>query len=342
MDKDNKMRKILVTGGAGFIGTNLVLNLLMDGENKVVILDNLSRKGTEKNLELLFSRGFKNLQFVRGDIRDYRLVKKLTEKTNAIFHLAAQVAVTTSVEYPLDDFEVNALGTLYLLESCRKNAKNALFLYASTNKVYGSLSHLKLRSFKTRYMLLDRANGIDENEPLDFFSPYGCSKGAGDQYVRDYSRIYQMKTVVFRQSCIYGQYQHGNVDQGWVVHFIKKAMKGEKITIYGDGKQVRDILHVNDLIDAYVRVLNNKNKAAGKVFNIGGGIKNTFSLLELINYLERLLGREIKYEFGCWRPGDQKVFISNNRLFERTTGWKPRIGKEKGIRMLVEWLSKEA
>ncbi|MCM8789325.1 MAG: GDP-mannose 4,6-dehydratase, partial [Candidatus Omnitrophica bacterium] len=233
------MKKILVTGGAGFIGTNLVLNLLRNDENNVVILDNLSRTGTEKNIKLLLDRGLKNLQFVKGDIRNYHLVKKLTEGTNAVFHLAAQVAVTTSVEDPLNDFEVNALGTLYLLESCRKNAKDALFLYASTNKVYGSLSHLKIRKLKTRYIVVDRHTGIDENEPLDFYSPYGCSKGTGDQYVRDYSRIYQMKTVVLRQSCIYGQYQHGNADQGWVVHFLQKAMAGGEITIYGDGKQVR-------------------------------------------------------------------------------------------------------
>ncbi|MCM8822295.1 MAG: GDP-mannose 4,6-dehydratase [Candidatus Omnitrophica bacterium] len=332
------MKKILVTGGAGFIGTNLVLNLLQNDENKVVILDNLVRKGTEENLKLLLDRGFKNLQFVKGDVRDYKLVKKLTEKTSAVFHLAAQVAVTTSVEDPLSDFEINALGTLYLLESCRKNARDALFLYASTNKVYGSLSHLKLRKLKKRYMLVDRDDGIDENQPLDFHSPYGCSKGAGDQYVRDYSRIYQMKTVVLRQSCVYGQYQHGNADQGWVVHFIHKAMKGEKITIYGDGKQVRDILYVNDLIDAYMKLLKNKEQCSGSVFNIGGGKENSFSLLELIDFLSKELKRNIRYEFLPWRPGDQRVFISKNNYLERTTGWKPRTGKIQGIRKLIEWL----
>ncbi len=332
------MNKILVTGGAGFIGTNLVLNLVRDKDNQVIVLDNLSRKGTEKNLKYLLDMNCKNLQFINGDVRNYPLLKKITKGLNAVFHLAAQVAVTCSVENPAEDFEINALGTFYLLEACRKNSKNALFLYASTNKVYGELSHLKLKELKTRYILSDKRNGIDESEPLDFYSPYGCSKGSGDQYVKDYSRIYKMNTVVFRQSCIYGQFQHGNVDQGWVVHFITRALEGKRITIYGNGKQVRDILHVDDLVAAYMKVLQNKEKCSGKVFNIGGGINNSFSLLELVNYLETLIGVKIKYEFNSWRPGDQKVFISDNTMFNKITGWKPSIGKEQGIRKLVRWL----
>ncbi|MCM8816739.1 MAG: GDP-mannose 4,6-dehydratase [Candidatus Omnitrophica bacterium] len=332
------MKKILITGGAGFIGTNLALRLLQDKKNVVIILDNLSRAGSEINLKFLLSRNFENLKFINGDIRDYRLLRKVTKGIDCVFHLAAQVAVTSSIKNPVEDFEINAMGTLYLLEACRKNVKDALFLYASTNKVYGSLSHLKVRQLKTRYTLVDRIGGIDESETLDFHSPYGCSKGAGDQYVRDFSRIYNMNTVVFRQSCIYGQYQHGNVDQGWVVHFVKKALDGKKITIYGDGKQVRDILHVDDLIDAYLKILENKDRCAGKIFNVGGGMKNTFSLLELIDYLEYLLGRKIEYRFESWRPGDQKVFISNNKRLEMLIDWRPKINKQEGIKRLVEWV----
>lgn len=334
------MKKILVTGGAGFIGTNLVLSLLQDRKTSVIILDNLSRAGSEQNLTFLLDRHFENLQFIKGDVRNFGLLKEITKGVNCIFHLAAQVAVTGSIENPLEDFEVNAMGTLYLLEACRKSAKDALFLYASTNKVYGSLSHLKLKQLKTRYVFVNRHNGIDENEILDFHSPYGCSKGTGDQYVRDYSRIYNMNTVVFRQSCIYGQYQHGNVDQGWVLHFIRKAMADEEITIYGDGKQVRDILYVDDLIKAYLKVMENKEHCTGEIFNVGGGVNNTFSLIELIEYLQKLIGKEIKYAFDIWRPGDQKVFISDTRKLEALIGWKPRITKEKGIKKLVEWLRK--
>lgn len=334
------MKKIFITGGAGFIGTNLALELLKNKENYVVIYDNLSRKGTEKNLQYLQEQKFENFEFIKGDIRDYKKLKEIVKDFDIIFHLASQVAVTKSVEDPFEDFEINALGTLYLLETIRKNCPSAILIYSSTNKVYGELSHLKLREGKKRYYLIDKKNGIDEKESLDFHSPYGCSKGTADQYVRDYYRIYRIKTVVFRQSCIAGPFQYGNEDQGWVAHFIIKAIKGEKINIYGNGKQVRDILFISDLINAYQLSLKNIEKCQGEIFNIGGGVKNTFSLLELIEFLEKKLNKKIEYEFFDWRPGDQKVFISNNKKFEKYTGWKVKINKKEGIEKLINWVKK--
>ncbi|MCM8809919.1 MAG: GDP-mannose 4,6-dehydratase, partial [Candidatus Omnitrophica bacterium] len=222
----------------------------------------------------------------------------------------------------------------------RENCPSAILIFSSTNKVYGELSHLKIKEGKKRYYLIDKKNGIDENLLLDFHSPYGCSKGTADQYIRDYFRIYQLKTVVFRQSCIYGPFQRGNEDQGWVAHFIIKAFLNEKINIYGDGKQVRDILFISDLINAYKLAVKNIEKCKGEIFNIGGGKENTFSLLELIEFLEKKLNKKIEYEFFDWRPGDQKVFISNNRKFEKLTGWKIKISKEKGIEKLIKWIEK--
>ncbi|MGB9642089.1 MAG: GDP-mannose 4,6-dehydratase [Candidatus Ratteibacteria bacterium] len=332
------MGKILITGGAGFIGTNLALDLVRDPRNHVMIFDNLARPGVEKNLRFLLSQGYKNLEFIKGDIRNYKLVKEITRGVKSIFHLAAQVAVTSSVHDPIYDFQVNVMGTLFLLEACKQNSRNTMFLYASTNKVYGDLSHLKIKETKTRYKLVQRPDGISENELLDFHSPYGCSKGAADQYVRDYFRIYGMKTVVFRQSCIYGPYQHGNVDQGWVVHFILQNLACNPVTIYGDGKQVRDILHVQDLIDAYKKVIHMPDQCAGKIFNIGGGTKNSFSLLELISLIEKITGKKMKYSFDNWRPGDQKVFISENKKIKREINWKPQISGKKGIKELIEWI----
>ncbi|MCM8767184.1 MAG: GDP-mannose 4,6-dehydratase [Candidatus Omnitrophica bacterium] len=334
------MKKILITGGAGFIGVNLALDLLKDKENFVVIYDNLSRNGVERNLEYLISLKLKNFEFIKGDIRDYKKLKEVVNGYDEIYHLAAQVAVTKSVENPIEDFEINATGTLFLLEAVRENCPSAILIFSSTNKVYGELSHLKIKEGKKRYYLIDKKNGIDENLLLDFHSPYGCSKGTADQYIRDYFRIYQLKTVVFRQSCIYGPFQRGNEDQGWVAHFIIKAFLNEKINIYGDGKQVRDILFISDLINAYKLAVKNIEKCKGEIFNIGGGKENTFSLLELIEFLEKKLNKKIEYEFFDWRPGDQKVFISNNRKFEKLTGWKIKISKEKGIEKLIKWIEK--
>lgn len=331
------MKKILITGGAGFIGINLAHYLLKDKNNFVVIYDNLSRKGAEKNIQWLSSLRFKNLEFIKGDIRDYKKLKKTVKEYSNIYHLAAQVAVTKSVEYPIEDFEINAQGTLYLLEAVRKNSPGAIFIFSSTNKVYGELLHLKLKEIGTRYSLIGKS-GIDENENLDFHSPYGNSKGAADQYVRDYYRIYGLKTVVFRQSCIFGPHQHGNTDQGWVVHFIIKALKNKPLTIYGDGKQVRDILEVSDLINGYILTIKNIENTKGKIYNIGGGQSNTFSLLEFLDFLEKHLRKNIKYKVSDWRPGDQKIFISNNNNLKKELGWSPKISKEQGVKNLIEWI----
>ncbi len=334
------MKKILITGGAGFIGVNLAYNLLRNKNNFVVIYDNLSRKGVENNLNWLLSFKFPNLKFVKGDIRDYKKLKEIVKNFDEIFHLAAQVAVTTSVENPLEDFEINALGTLYLLEAVRENCQEAKIVFSSTNKVYGELSHLKLKEGKKRYYLVEKRNGIDESVNLDFHSPYGCSKGTADQYVRDFYRIYGIKTIVFRQSCIYGPQQFGNEDQGWVAHFVIKAILDEKINIYGDGKQVRDILEVSDLISAYKLAMKKINKTKGQIYNIGGGKENTFSLLELIGYLEKKLNKKISLDFYDWRPGDQKVFISNNKKLIKDTGWSIKTDKFKGVDKLISWVEK--
>ncbi len=331
------MKKILITGGAGFIGINLACHLLKDKNNIVVIYDNLSRRGVKENLDWILSLNFRNLQFIKGDIRDYKKLKKTTKDCSNVYHLAAQVAVTTSVENPIEDFEINAEGTLYLLEAVRKNSPEADFIFSSTNKVYGELLHLKTRETGTRYSLIDKS-GVNETENLDFHSPYGVSKGCSDQYIRDYYRIYGLKTIVFRQSCIYGPHQHGNTDQGWVAHFITNILHNKPITIYGDGKQVRDVLDVSDLINAYVLANKNIEKTKGAIFNIGGGINNTFSLLEFLEFIENETGKKIKYKFSEWRPGDQKIYISNNDKLKKELGWTPKISKEQGVKKLIEWI----
>lgn len=334
------MKKILITGGAGFIGVNLVYSFLKRKNNFIVIYDNLSRKGVENNISWLLSFKFPNLKFVKGDIRDYKKLKEVVKNFDEIFHLAAQVAVTKSVEDPIEDFKINAEGTLYLLEATRKNSPDAKVVFSSTNKVYGELLNLKLKKGGKRYYLVEKREGIDEKINLDFHSPYGCSKGTADQYVRDFYRIYGLKTVVFRQSCIYGPQQFGNEDQGWVAHFVIKAILDEKINIYGDGKQVRDILEVSDLISAYKLAIKKINKTKGQIYNIGGGKKNTFSLLELIEYLEKKLNKKISLDFYDWRPGDQKIFVSNNKKFIKDTGWDIKIDKFKGVDKLITWVEK--
>ena len=334
------MKKVFITGGAGFIGVNLAYTLVKNKNNFVVIYDNLSRKGVENNLNWLLSFKFPNLNFVKGDIRDYKKLKETVKNFDEIFHLAAQVAVTKSVEGPIEDFRINAEGTLYLLEAIRKNSPDAKIVFSSTNKVYGELLDLKLKEGKKRYYLIEKREGIDEKINLDFHSPYGCSKGTADQYVRDFYRIYGLKTVVFRQSCIYGPQQFGNEDQGWVAHFVIKSILDEKINIYGDGKQVRDILEVSDLISAYKLAIKKINKTKGQIYNIGGGKKNTFSLLELIEYLEKKLNKKVPLDFYDWRPGDQKIFVSNNKKFIKDTGWDIKIDKFKGVDKLITWVEK--
>lgn len=329
--------KALITGGAGFIGSNLAAHLLKKAWN-VTIFDNLSRRGVEKNLDWLKPLGNGKLEVLVKDIRDFNAIKKATSKAEVIYHLAAQVAVTASVLNPREDFEINALGTLNVLEAARKANHKPIIIYASTNKVYGAMAETEIKENDKRYLYSKLKNGVDESCLLDFHSPYGCSKGSADQYVRDYHRIYGMPTVVFRQSCIYGPRQMGMEDQGWVAHFAISALLGRPITIYGDGKQVRDLLHISDLINAYELAIKNIKKAQGKAYNIGGGVKHIFSVIECINFMEDILGKKIKVLSGDWRAGDQKVYFSDNSKLKRELSWDPKICHKKGLVQLVKWV----
>ncbi|MBT9131396.1 MAG: CDP-paratose 2-epimerase [candidate division WS2 bacterium] len=329
--------KILITGGAGFIGVNLAHYLLKQKKDELIILDNLSRPGSEKNLAWL-QKIYPHFKFIPADVRDYQAVVSSVKKIDLIYHLAAQVAVTTSVMDPITDFEVNVRGTLNLLEVVRKENPEAVFIFSSTNKVYGGLQNLTLSEKVGRYFLTGFPKGISETMNLDFYSPYGCSKGAADQYVRDYSRIYGLKTMVFRQSCIYGPHQSGNEDQGWITYIMLCALSGNEFTIYGDGKQVRDILFVDDLISAFESGIRKANTLKGEVFNLGGGKDNILSLLELIAWLEEHLKTKVRYKFSRWRPGDQRVYISDIRKAQKELDWQILIPKEKGLRKLLSWL----
>jgi CDP-paratose 2-epimerase len=330
--------KVLVTGGAGFVGCNLVDRLVRQG-HAVTVFDNLSRYGTQTNLAWLRAQHRDTFQFIQGDVRDYDVLLTATDGAQLIFHMAAQVAVTTSVTDPRTDFEVNALGTFNLLEAARHAGDNPIVIYASTNKVYGGMEDVTIVEQPTRYAYRDLPLGVPETRPLDFLSPYGCSKGAADQYVRDYARIYGLRTVVFRQSCIYGPHQMGVEDQGWVAWFIIAAVTGQPITIYGDGKQVRDVLHVDDLIDAYLVAVKRIDTAAGQVYNMGGGPNLTMSVwTEFGPTLEELLGKRIEVNYGDWRPGDQRVYISDIRKARQELGWTPKISIRDGLGQLVEWV----
>jgi len=327
----------IITGVAGFIGSNLARRLLDLGE-RVVGIDNLSRPGAEMNLETLQS--LKGFNFKHGDIKNFKFLNEIfrNEKScRGIFHLAAQVAVTTSVVNPRDDFETNALGTFNILEATRMAELDAAIIYSSTNKVYGKLNEFEVSEDTTRYHYNGDIQGISERQPLDFYSPYGCSKGCGDQYVIDYSRIYGLKTTSFRQSCIYGYNQFGMEDQGWVAWFTIASILGIPLTLYGDGKQVRDVLFIDDLVDLYIESTEKINLLSGQSFNIGGGPDNTLSLLELLSLLEKKLGRSIDIEYSDWRPGDQKMFISNIDKIQEKIGWKPKISVEAGIDKLFSW-----
>ena len=330
----------LITGGAGFIGSNYADRCLARGE-KLIIFDNLSRRGADLNLEWLRSRhGRDSFELVVGDVRNPAEIDKTAANADRIIHLAAQVAVTTSVTDPVNDFSINAQGTFNTLEAARKSGRNPVFIYSSTNKVYGGMDDVKVVEAATRYDYADLPNGASEDQPLDFHSPYGCSKGCGDQYVRDYHRIYGLPTTVFRQSCIYGLRQFGIEDQGWVAWFVIAAITGHPITIYGDGKQVRDILFVEDLLDAYDAAIANPEKAAGQIFNVGGGRKNTISIwLEFKPILEKLLGTEIPVSRSDWRPGDQPVYISDIRKANSILGWEPKVSAESGIEKLFHWVN---
>jgi CDP-paratose 2-epimerase len=331
--------EVFITGGAGFIGSNLA-DYHLSRDDRVVIFDNLSRRGSDCNLDWLRRRYGENLRFVCGDIRDFDALRgAISPKTTRVYHMAGQVAVTTSITHPREDFEINALGTFNILEAVRHTAPEAALFYASTNKVYGGMEDVTTAEDATRYHYLDRPHGIAEEYPLDFHSPYGCSKGCGDQYVRDYARTYGLKTVVLRQSCIYGSRQLGVEDQGWVAHFCIAAHYGRPITIYGDGKQVRDVLWIDDLVAAYEAAAARIDVAAGQIYNLGGGPDNTMSIwAEFGPMLEQLAGREIPVTFSSWRVGDQRVFISDIRKAERELGWRPRMSVADGIRGLWEWV----
>jgi len=332
--------KYLITGGAGFIGCNAA-NYLLEQGNQVVILDNLSRAGSEKNLSWLKARHGRLLH-AKVDVRDFDSLKNFfyqNRDLDVILHLAAQVAVTTSVVNPREDFEINALGTFNVLEAIRALNLNPIVIYSSTNKVYGEMQGLKTVKDKGRYIYADLPKGVSEAMPLDFHSPYGCSKGTADQYVRDYHRIYGIRSVVLRQSCIYGPRQFGVEDQGWVAWFIIAAILGRPITIYGDGCQVRDVLYVNDLVRAYEQVAKNIDIAQGQVYNIGGGCTNTLAIWsEFRPMLNRLLKRDIPVSYADWRPGDQPIFISDITKAQQELGWSPKTSVEEGIEKLFRWV----
>ena len=332
-------KQYLVTGGAGFIGSNYVHRLLKRGE-KVTIYDNFSRAGAPRNLEWLKQKfGEKAFDVIVGDVRDADRIAEAGKGADVIVHLAGQVAVTTSVINPRDDFESNALGTFNTLEAARLSEKNPIFIYASTNKVYGGMEDVELTEEATRWRYKDLVMGCPETQPLDFHSPYGNSKGCGDQYVRDYARIYGLRSVVFRQSCIYGPRQFGIEDQGWVAWFIIAAVMERNITIYGDGKQVRDILYVDDLLNAYDRAIEKIDMTAGQVYNLGGGPENVMSVwAEFGPKLEKLIGNTIEVARSGWRPGDQRVFYADISKAEKELGWNPKINVEEGVQKLFGWV----
>lgn len=327
----------LIIGGAGFIGANFSDLLMKRGDN-VTIFDNLSRKGTIENVSWLKER-YPNLKMVQSDIRlDFDKLRECVKDTDIIYHLAAQVAVTTSVTNPRQDFEINALGTFNVVEAVRLSENKPILIYASTNKVYGGMEDIKIIEKSGRYEYKDHPDGIPEDRPLDFHSPYGCSKGIGDQYVRDYFRIYGLRTVVMRQSCIYGIRQFGVEDQGWVAWFTIAAALNKPITIYGDGKQIRDVLFVDDLFEAWDLAARYIEVTKGKIYNVGGGARLTLSLLELLNYLEKLTGNKITYSFSDWRPGDQPVYVSDISKTQKEIGWTPKTTVENGVKKLHQWI----
>lgn len=331
----------VVTGGAGFVGTNLVDRLLKAGR-RVRVLDNLSRSGVQDNLAWLRAEHDGRLEFVEGDVRDPEAVAVAMRDARQVYHLAGQVAVTHSLDDPKHDLAVNAMGTLNVLEQARSMAKPPGIVFASTNKVYGDLDHVELTRTEHRYQpqegrLAER--GVPETMPLDFHSPYGCSKGVADQYVLDYARSFGVPAVAFRMSCTYGPHQHGTEDQGWVAHFVLQALADRPITIYGDGRQVRDILFVDDLVDAMLAARERIVELAGSAFNIGGGPGNSTSLLELIARIEALEERPLDLRFEPWRTGDQRWYVSDPGAFGERTGWRPKVGIDEGLGQLHRWLS---
>lgn len=333
----SKVMNILITGGAGFIGVNAARHFMRRGW-EITILDNLSRPGTEYNLKRLQGE-MPEIKFVKADIRtDYAQLLEAANTHDVVLHLAAQVAVTTSVTNPREDFDINALGTFNVLEAVRASSRKPMVLYASTNKVYGGLEHLTVTESESRYAFAVGRGGVGEDTPLDFHSPYGCSKGAADQYVRDYARIYGLKTVVFRQSCIYGPHQLGIEDQGWVAWFMIAGLFNRAVTIYGNGKQVRDLLYIDDLVRAYDVAIVKIATASGQVYNVGGGNKNTLSLREFFNLLKNQEGMTLRSSSADWRPGDQPIFVSDNTKMKKDLDWEPQVNVSMGIARLMAWL----
>lgn len=335
--------KLLITGGCGFLGSNLAAHALTLGID-LCVFDNLYRQGSQSNLQWL--RGQGSFEFVHGDIRNANDVLRVIVrfKPDAIFHLAGQVAMTTSIADPRMDFEVNALGTLNLLEGVRAHVPEAAVIYSSTNKVYGDLEQYQYRETDTRYVCVEHPNGFDERTPLDFHSPYGCSKGSADQYLRDYHRIFELKTVVFRHSSMYGGRQFATADQGWIGWFCQMAaetrdgLRKEPFTISGNGKQVRDVLHAEDMISLYFSTLQHADAAAGRAFNIGGSIANSLSLLELFSLLETEIGQPMRYAKLSPRESDQRVFVADIGQMKELTGWQPKVSAQVGVARMLEWV----
>src|SRR5215204_6338178 len=340
LNKNGKAKPILITGGAGFVGSNLAHRLLSSG-HRVRLLDNLSRTGVERNLRWLIATHGDLVDIEVPDVRNLSIIKQAVKDASQVFHFAAQVAVTSSLVDPIEDFEINARGTLNLLEAVRAAENPPPLIFTSTNKVYGNLADLEFTKQGSRYAPLDegiRERGINENRPLDFHSPYGCSKGAADQYVTDYARTYRLPALVFRMSCIYGPHQYGNEDQGWIAHFVIRSLSGEPITIYGDGMQVRDILFIDDLVDAFLLAQQHMKNLAGHAFNIGGGPTNSISLLELLDLLAELHSGDVSVRFEDWRAADQRYYVADTSKFSGLTGWRPGVPVHEGVRRLYEWI----
>jgi len=333
-------RPVLITGGAEFIGTNIADRLLKQGK-RVLVFDNFSRPGVERNWQWLRETYGGQFDLMVGDVRDTSAIREAVARASAVFHCAAQVAVTTSLVRPLDDFEINARGTLNLLEAIRAQSPAIPLVYTTTNKVYGALDDVALESDGQRYVPAAHAirlHGFSEQRPVDFHSPYGCSKGAAGQYVADYARSFGLPTVVFRMSCIYGPHQFGTEDQGWVAHFVIRALEGKPIVIYGDGKQVRDLLFADDLVSALLVAQQQASKLAGRTLNMGGGPSRAVSVLEVIDLIGELTGRRPQVRFDKWRVGDQRYYVSDTREFQRATGWSARVSVRDGLEQLTNWL----
>ncbi len=333
---------ILITGGAGFIGTNVARSFL-EQDQPVHIFDNLGRPGGERNVAGLFEEYPGRVLFTQGDVRRKEQIENAVASARMIYHLAAQVAVTTSLEDPLTDAGTNMMGTINLLEAVRELAVRPPLLFTSTNKVYGRLGTVALCERESRYEPVDGTAarlGVREDQPLEFLSPYGCSKGSADQYVLDYARSFNLPATVFRMSCIYGPYQLGSEDQGWVAHFVRQALKGEAITIYGDGKQVRDLLYVNDLVCAMHRALERIETSSGQAFNMGGGAENSASLLEILSQIKILTGSSPGIDWGVERLGDQRWYVSDTSKSRTALDWRPETSIRQGLRSLILWYGK--